>query len=107
MKCKLPAYNPRHKHLSTLKFNSFYTKAPSLFNILPKNLKSSKSLVSFKNNLQKFLDKIPDNPPTPNYFGQNDNSILSWVNGGYDLLTGNLPEDSMVEDVEAATLVRP
>ena len=107
MKCKLPAYNPRHKHLSTLKFNSFYTKGPSLFNILPKNLKSSKSLASFKNNLQKFLEKIPDNPPTPNYIGQNDNSILSWVNGSYDLLTGHLPEESMDEDVEAAILVRP
>ena len=67
LKCKLPSYNPKHKHLSTLKANSFFTKGPSLFNILPKNIKSSKSLASFKSNLQKFLEKIPDNPPTPNY----------------------------------------
>ena len=107
LKCKLPSYNPRHKHLSTLKANSFFTKGPSLFNILPKNIKSSKSLASFKSNLQKFLEKIPDNPPTPNYIGQNDNSILSWVNGSYDRLAGHLPEVSVDEDMEAAALVRP
>ena len=55
-KCKIPKYNYRQKHLSTLKFNSFFSRGPALFNILPENIKSSKSLAVLKIRLRKFLD---------------------------------------------------
>ena len=105
-KCKIPKYNYRQKHLSTLKFNSFFSRGPALFNILPEKIKSSKSLSIFKSNLQNFLDKIPDNPPTPNYVGQNSNSIVEWVNDGNDHGIGQLPEDLEVED-PAVNMVEP
>ena len=87
MKCKLPKSNPRQRHLSTLKHESFFSRGPALFNIIPPEIKSSKTLNSFKNNLQNFLNKIPDTPPLPNYLGQNNNSLLEWVTGSSDLKT--------------------
>ena len=105
-KCRIPKFNYRQKHLSTLKFNSFFSRGPALFNILPEKIKSSKSLAIFKSNLQNFLDKIPDNPPTPNYVGQNTNSIVEWVNDGNDHGIGQLPEDLVVED-PAVNMVEP
>ena len=103
LKCRIPAYNPRQRHLSTLKYDSFFTKGPSLFNILPEKIKSSKSLAIFKSNLQKFLDNIPDNPPTPNYFAINDNSILSWVTGSNNRMTGGTPDANQDVDDDIAS----
>ena len=59
-----------------------------------KKIKSSKTLNSFKVNLQKFLDRIPDTPPLPNYVGQNKNSLLEWVTGSNDHMTGWLDQES-------------
>ena len=94
IKCKVPKYNYKKAHLATLKFESFFSKAPALFNILPEKIKSSKTLNSFKVNLQKFLDRIPDTPPLPNYVGQNKNSLLEWVTGSNDHMTGWLDQES-------------
>ena len=60
----------------------------------------------FKIRLQKFLDQIPDSPPTPNYVGQNSNSIVEWVNDGNDHGIGQLPEDLEAED-PAVNMVEP
>ena len=38
----------------------------------------------FKGNLQKFMSQFPDRPPTPNYVGLNNNSLLEWVSGSRD-----------------------
>ena len=107
-KCEIPKYNPRRRHLSTLKHESFFSKGPKLFNIIPKKIKSAKTLNSFKINLQKFLDKIPDNPPIPNYIGQNNNSLLEWVTGSSDHMTGWINQEShLQEETETASWVGP
>ena len=38
----------------------------------------SKNLQSFKKQLDHFLMKIPDNPPTPGYSRANTNSLTDW-----------------------------
>ena len=77
-----------------LNMNLFFSRGPALFNIIPPEINSSKTLNSFKNNLQKFLNKIPDTPPLPNYLGQNNNSLLEWVTGSSDLRTVWLTDDA-------------
>ena len=85
--CKRPRYNQRSRYVSTVKFNSFVSNGPALFNILPTALKSSSSLAIFKSKLEIFLKSFPDNPPLPNYVSQNHNSLLEWVSGSKDTLT--------------------
>ena len=98
MKCKIPKYNPRQRHLSTIKTESFFSKGPALYNIIPEKIKSSQSLNSFKSNLQKFLDKIPDNPPLPNYVARNNNSLLEWVTGSNHMTVGVDDEEPLTPD---------
>ena len=93
--CKRPRYNQRSRYVSTVKFNSFISNGPALFNILPTSLKSSNSLQIFKSKLEIFLKSYPDNPPLPNYVSQNHNSLLEWVSGSKDTLT----QRSYAEDV--------
>ena len=81
LKCKRPKYNQRCRYVSTVKFHSFTSNGPALFNIIPSAIKSSKSLNIFKSKLEIFMKQFPDNPPTPNYPSQNGNSLLEWVNG--------------------------
>ena len=79
LKCKRPKYNQRHRYISTLKFNSFTSNGPALFNIVPVQVKKSQTLNTFKSRLQTFLTSFPDTPPTPNYIAQNKNSLLEWA----------------------------
>ena len=83
-KCKRPQFNQRCRRISSLKYNSFTSNGPALFNVIPKKIKEAKSLNSFKANLHKFLKSFPDNPPTPNYIGQNKNSVVEWATGSRD-----------------------
>jgi hypothetical protein len=84
LKCKRPRLNMRQRHISSVKFHSFTSNGPALFNCLPVNVKVSKNLNIFKGNLQKFMFQYPDCPPTPNYVGINHNSLLEWVSGTMD-----------------------
>ena len=69
--CKRPKINGS-AHTDTLKFNSFVSRGPALFNIIPKVVKCVKTedpncdeAQRFKNSLDKFLKRFPDTPPTP------------------------------------------
>ena len=60
--------------------NSFSVKAAQLWNILPKEVKTSESLDTFKVSLSTFLRKIPDKPPVTGYTTAHHNSLLDWSN---------------------------
>jgi len=92
--CKRPKINGS-SHIETLKFNSFVSKGPALFNIIPKDVKCFETedptcdqAQRFKNSLDKFLKKFPDTPPTPGYIAINGNSLLEWVTSRHIELQG-------------------
>ena len=64
--------------INSLYENSFSVKAAKLWNILPKYVNTAKDLDSLKAALGKFLEKVPDTPPTPGYTSQCNNSLLDW-----------------------------
>ena len=103
IKCRRPRYNPKCRYISTVKFNSFTSNGPALFNIIPPKIKEAKSLSAFKSKLQKFINSFPDTPPIPNYTGQNHNSLLDWVkSSNVDTSSRNLTLESSDEDIEVA-----
>ena len=98
--CKRPKINGS-AHTDTLKFNSFVSRGPALFNIIPKDVKCVKTdnpncdeAQRFKNSLDKFLKKFPDTPPTPGYVAINGNSLLEWVTSRHTVLQGGDAETS-------------
>ena len=66
-------------HVNTLRDKSFSCNGPRLFNLLPKELKLLDTPSIFKVQLDKFLKKFPDTPPTPGYVAANSNSLLDWA----------------------------
>ncbi|KAK3895362.1 hypothetical protein Pcinc_000923 [Petrolisthes cinctipes] len=64
--------------IKTLKENAFSVRAPLIFNALPRYLReSTEHLDGFKNQLDKFLRTIPDQPKLPNYhLSAASNSII-------------------------------
>ena len=69
----------KSEKVKTLRHNFFSHSGPRLFNLIPGQIKSAQTLQSFKNNLDKFLRKIPDYPPIPGYKRVNSNSLVDWV----------------------------
>ena len=69
----------KSEKVKTLRHNFFSHSGPRLFNLIPGQIKSAQTLQSFKNNLDKFLRKIPDYPPIPGYKRVNTNSLVDWV----------------------------
>ena len=68
---------PRIKgRILTLYEQSFISNSAKLWNILPSDLTRISSLNSFKVNLNKFLQDIPDEPPIPGYPFQSNNSLV-------------------------------
>ena len=53
--------------LKSVRFNSFQTQGPRLFNSVPRDLRDSLEECStqWKSRLDKFLELIPDRPATP------------------------------------------
>ena len=98
MKCKIPNYNPRRKHLSILKHKSLFFKGPNHYNVIPDKIKLAKTLHSFKINLHKILNKIPNNPELPNYIGRNNDPISEWVTGSNDHMTGWINHESNLRE---------
>jgi hypothetical protein len=78
IKCRRPKLNLKNKRISTLRDNFFTSVGPALFNAIPSSVISSKSMNTFKSNLDQFLQCIPDTPPLPGYVAQNHNSILQY-----------------------------
>ena len=62
---------------------SFAVRGPTLWNTLPKLVKSYDKLNTFKVNLDKYLKDIPDRPPVSGYVTQNHNSLVDWHNTQY------------------------
>ena len=58
--------------------NSFSVKAAKMWNLLPKSVNTIKELNTFKGALGRFLEKVPDKPPTPGYTAECKNSLLDW-----------------------------
>lgn len=67
--CRVPSLNPQApSRIKSLIDISFAVQGPRLFNCLPMEMRNfSGSIDSFKVRLDKFLNKIPDQPCTPNY----------------------------------------
>ena len=68
--CHIQQVHPRAAtRVKTLKENAFATRGPLLFNALPRYLRDSTELglEKFKNQLDKFLWTIPDQPKLPHY----------------------------------------
>ena len=81
--CNITRVNPRAlTRVKTIKTNSFATRGPTLFNCLPKALRSQFDITlnSFKTKLDKFLQAIPDEPNLPHYHSRaTTNSIVEWL----------------------------
>ena len=78
-KCKLKPLPNRQRKLATIKENSFSNRAAALYNTLPPKIKEASTTDSFKSKLNKFLKRIPDEPPIQGYVARNKNSILDWA----------------------------
>ena len=55
---------------------SFVIRSAKLWNVLPPKLTHLTTFDVFKSGLEKFLFKVPDQPPLPGYPYINDNSII-------------------------------
>ena len=73
-----PLGKAKLKSVNSTIFNSCSSTATALFNAVPKVIKEQTTLEGAKRELDKFLSKIPDEPPLKGYGAQNTNSILDW-----------------------------
>ena len=68
---------PKIKGKALTKYeNSFAIQGAKLWNVLPYKLSKVKDLNRFKDEPDKFLNDIPDEPPLPNYPYRNNNSLV-------------------------------
>ena len=58
---------------------SFAVLGARLWNVVPVDVKSLKTFLSFKEKLSEFLASFPDNPPVRGYSCTNSNSLLDWA----------------------------
>ena len=65
----------------TLFDSSFSVLGPKLWNRVPRRVKESQTLISFKTKLDEYLKTIPDQPPVQGYVCQNNNSLIDWCPG--------------------------
>ena len=77
--CKRLPFKSKIASVNSLRDNFFSHTAPKLYNLVPKMIKSSRNIASFKRKLDNFLIKIPDFPPIPGYTCANSNSLTGWV----------------------------
>ena len=71
--------------MKTIRDDSFFVQSVKLFNALPRNIRDLKgcSVEKFKNELDKFLLKLPDAPLIPGYTATSlvgSNSVVEWCN---------------------------
>ena len=79
IQCKRLPVKSKVTKVKSLRYNFFSHSAPRLFNVIPGQIKRAESVESLKKQLDKFLFKIPDNPPTAGYTRANNNSLPEWV----------------------------
>ena len=94
--CKIPGLKRRADvRIQSIRERCFALRGPRLFNSLPQDLREySGTVESFKNKLDKFLQKVLDQPVLPHYYQtESDNSLISqrrlMNNGTADGGTGN------------------
>lgn len=83
----LPLYKKGPSYVQTLRYNSFNFIGPQLFNLLPPELSNYRApegtqdlVSSFKNQLDKFLSKFPDEPTIQGISRQaNSNSLVDQI----------------------------
>lgn len=75
----IPKLTSKRQRTNTLRDKSFSSMGPRLYNLLPKDIKLLDTLPSFKYQLDQFIQKYPDTPPTPGYVAANGNSLVDWV----------------------------
>ena len=61
---------------------SFTYRAARLWNVLPNKVKEASSIEKVKIELGRYLNTIPDEPPTAGYTGRCRNSIVEWSTQG-------------------------
>ena len=63
----LPSTTPGR--IKTLLYSSLSQSGPRLFNVLPRHIRDTTGcpVTKFKRELDKFLQKLPDEPPVPGY----------------------------------------
>ena len=76
LQCRRKNYPRCAASIQTTRFNSFSCLAPRLFNLIPKYIKESANPLTFKSRLDKLLQTLPDQPPTPGYRSSNANSLM-------------------------------
>ena len=77
--CLRPLGKSKYSGINTMRHNSFSSSASALFNVLPKDIKSIKTLNEFKAALDCYIQSFPDTPPTPGYTAANGNSLVEWA----------------------------
>ena len=81
IKLEIPPINKRATQAATTVYeNSFAVKAAQLWNLLPPEVNSKTTLISFKKALGKFMETIPDQPPTVGCATAKKNSMTDWCN---------------------------
>ena len=84
LKCHCPSMTGlTPSHYRTVLQNFFSFTGPTIYNKLPAQVKKAETLDAFKRQLDGYLRKIPDLPPTPGYVTINDNSLLAWATGNH------------------------
>ena len=87
LQVRVPPLSGTRMAIRTLKEHSFFQEAPRQFNSLPDHLRTLKgSLETFKHNLDKYLEKIPDTPLdgirpvfATDSNGAQTNSLRHWI----------------------------
>ena len=105
--CKRLPLKSKIASVNTIRDNFFSHNAPKLYNLVPKMIKSSRNIASFKRKLDSFLTKIPDLPPIPGYICANSNSLAEWVANIQQVKIQMIREESdsqnlLYKDVEAS-----
>ena len=77
-----PVGKSSRKEINTTIHNGFTSSAIGLFEKVPAAVKSKKTIDEMKHALDKFLSKIPDEPPTRGYMRRCNNSIIDWYYHG-------------------------
>ena len=78
----LPMNSTKQK-AKTLDDMSFAAKGPQLWNSIPADITHLDTINCFKTHLDKFLHKVPDQPPITKYPTLNNNSLLEWCHPGH------------------------
>ena len=78
--CDIPKIKPRLGARYTLHKNSFGVRAATLFNLVPIEIREHRgTLETMKSKLDKWLQKIKDEPAFPTYTTYDQgNSLLDW-----------------------------